>query len=553
MTVAGKERVVPVPNADRMASPHVRVLFQDSEGFMWYGMKSDGLYSDDGYNLAVIRADFLHPEVQMNNNITAICEDGRGRLWIGTKRGLYILDKLDYSIYPTGDEELQIWTFDALKASGGDSVQAYANRQVLTYDGEGRCVGRTPVETNPLVTQSRKELTDRRGNFWQIDDNGIPSVKMRPVAELKEVELAELPLCGNVPVDWIELPEEQHKHNVWRDADSTMYASTNKGLWVARKGEEPEQQGPEFGVVNALSPGEDGTIYMNTEWQGLVSYTNGIVERLDQSIRNAFNICFDQGKLWICTSDGKLLLYDVATKEKVDMSNQCRLQGDAPIGLAVLQGKVWLLFDHRLLIYTISENPDDKPVMRCISPSDLEPRPAFFRGLYTDGKSRIFLECEQKSYELLLTDGGQKMDEEEAIVLSAYETANGMRRPGMNTNQLNLEADERVVHLYLTTFDHMNTRHVRFAYRYRGEQEWQYLEMGKNDVLLTRLSRGEQTVEVMATGVDGQWNEYVLELTIFCKPHWWESAWAYAAYVLGALVLLAAGFWSASLLKKSPQ
>ena len=55
------------------------------------------------------------------------------------------------------------------------------------------------------------------------------------------------------------------------------------------------------------------------------------------------------------------------------------------------------------------------------------------------------------------------MDEEEAIVLSAYETANGMRRPGMNTNQLNLEADERVVHLYLTTFDHMNTRHVRFA------------------------------------------------------------------------------------------
>ena len=72
-------------------------------------------------------------------------------------------------------------------------------------------------------------------------------------------------------------------------------------------------------------------------------------------------------------------------------------------------------------------------------------------------------------------------------------------------------------------------------------------------MLLTRLSKGEQTVEVMATGVDGQWNEYVLELTIFCKPHWWESAWAYAAYVLGALVLLAAGFWSASLLKKSPQ
>ena len=68
----GQERVVPIPNREQLQSAHVRVLFQDSEGYMWYGMKMDGLYRDDGYSLTSFRADFLHPEIQMNNNIMAL-------------------------------------------------------------------------------------------------------------------------------------------------------------------------------------------------------------------------------------------------------------------------------------------------------------------------------------------------------------------------------------------------------------------------------------------------------------------------------------------------
>ena len=52
-----QERVVQMPNRDQLMSAHIRVLFQDKEGYMWYGMKSDGLYRDDGYNLVSFRAD----------------------------------------------------------------------------------------------------------------------------------------------------------------------------------------------------------------------------------------------------------------------------------------------------------------------------------------------------------------------------------------------------------------------------------------------------------------------------------------------------------------
>jgi len=541
----GQERDLLMPNFGQLSSAHVRVLFQDSEGYMWYGMKSDGLYRDDGYSLMSVRADFLHPEVQINNNITAICEDSRNRLWIGTKRGLYILDKTDYSVRPTGDNTLQIWTFDALKASMGDSVWAYANKHVLVYDSEGRCVSQQPVDKNPLTTQNRKEVTDKRGNFWHIDDNGVPFVTINPVMELEEVDITKQPLCFNVPNERSGMTEEHKIHSVWAMSDSTKLVSTSLGMWMVRGGQkdaEPEQVGPNFGVVNTSSPGEDGLIYMNTEWQGLISYKDGRIEKLDSTIRNAYDIFYDDGRLWICTSDGRLLQYDVKKKEKMDMSEVCCLEGDAPIGIVVLNSKVWLLFNQRLLIFTPYRDPKAKPVIRYVFPSDLDPRPMFFRRLYSDGVNRIFVECEDKCFELKMKEEFLRKKPAAKIALSSYQTIHGVKYPGMDTHELNLQPDERVVHLFFTTFDHMNTQHVRFAYRYQGEQNWNYLEMGKNDVHLTRISGGSQTIEVIATNMDGQWVEQVFTLTLNREPYWWETVWAYIAYAVVALLLLGFSF-----------
>lgn len=541
-----QERVVQMPNRDQLMSAHIRVLFQDKEGYMWYGMKSDGVYRDDGYQLTSFRADFLHPEVQMNNNVTALCEDNNNRIWIGTKRGLYILDKRDYSIHPTGDSKLQIWTFDALKAGQGDSVYAYANQHVLVYDGEGNCISQTPVDENPLVTPNRRELTDQKGNFWQIDKNGIPSVTIHPSVELEEVDLPTLPLCFNVPVTRAGLPEGHKIHSVWCTLDSTKYVSTSLGVWMVKgggKNAEPEQVGPNFGVVNTLSPGENGVIYMNTEWQGLISYKDGQIAKLDTTIRNAYDIFYDDGKLWICTNDGKLLLYDVQKQEKVDMSKDCCLRGEAPIGLVVLKGNVWLLFNQKILIWSPRKKSNDKAVIRFIFPSDLDPRPAFFRRLYSDGHSRVYVECEKECFELKIAEESAKGQTPGRISLSAYTTIHGTYCLGMDTHQLHLKADERVVHLYFTTLDHLNTKHVRFAYRYQDESEWRYLEMGENDVLLTRLSNGERTIEVMATSANGQWMGEVYTLVIDREPYWYETVWACIAYVLVAVLLLGFCFW----------
>ena len=535
----GQERVVPMPNRQQLQSAHVRVLFQDSEGYMWYGMKMDGLYRDDGYTLTSFRADFLHPEIQMNNNIMALCEDKFQRLWIGTKRGLYILDKHDYSIRPTGDKTLQTWTIDALKASTGDSVWAYANKHLLVYDRDGKCVRQEPYDENPLVTQSRKEITDQRGNVWQIDDDGIPSVQAEPLMKLEEVDLETLPLRCVLPTNRSGvLPPEHRVHAVWDAIDDTKWVGTSEGLWMVRPDREPEQVGPNFGVVNTLSPGDDGTVYMNTEWQGLISYKDGLITKLDTAIRNATDLFWDDNKLWICTADGRVLRYDVEKKKQEDMSAELNLLGDVSAGIVVLKGCVWLLFNQRLIIYS-----PERKVLHYIFPFDLYPQPVFFRRLYTDGVSRVYLECERKCYELVMKDDSNRPAVSEKVTLSAYQTIHGTYSLGLGNHELNVASDERVVHLFFTTFDHLNTRHIRYAFRRGGEEEWQYLEMGQNDARITQLSAGENIIEVKATNANGEWGTEVTTITIHCEHYWWETVWALVSFGVLAAILLGVSFW----------
>ena len=67
-------------------------LFQDSDGFLWFGT-IDGLNKYDGYEFTVFRPEINDPNSISNNRITAITGDGSGNLWIGTSNGLNLFSK----------------------------------------------------------------------------------------------------------------------------------------------------------------------------------------------------------------------------------------------------------------------------------------------------------------------------------------------------------------------------------------------------------------------------------------------------------------------------
>lgn len=57
-----------IPTLSQLPVNAIHRVFQDSEGYMWYGTV-EGLCRDDGYRVQVFRSDFHTPDLLENNII----------------------------------------------------------------------------------------------------------------------------------------------------------------------------------------------------------------------------------------------------------------------------------------------------------------------------------------------------------------------------------------------------------------------------------------------------------------------------------------------------
>jgi len=71
---------------DGLSQSAVTCIFQDKNGFMWFGTQ-DGLNRYDGYNFKVFKNDPEDPSTLSDNFIFSIYEDDSGTIYIGTQSG----------------------------------------------------------------------------------------------------------------------------------------------------------------------------------------------------------------------------------------------------------------------------------------------------------------------------------------------------------------------------------------------------------------------------------------------------------------------------------
>ena len=78
--------------ADGISQSEILCIFQDSEGYMWFGTQN-GLNKFDGYSFEKYFNNPSDTSTISNSWIFDITEDDNGIIWIGTKGGLNKFDK----------------------------------------------------------------------------------------------------------------------------------------------------------------------------------------------------------------------------------------------------------------------------------------------------------------------------------------------------------------------------------------------------------------------------------------------------------------------------
>ena len=159
-------RVAKNPAISQLPVSAIAYTFEDSEGYMWYGTV-DGICRDDGYNVHVFRSDFRTPDLMDINSVLCIVEAKDGRIWFGTQKGVYILDKQTYGIQKIGIKDLQEKPVGLMAARKNGDVWIACDNSLYELDVRGNL--RQLHRMSSFITTLYE---NRQGDFFYSTWNG---------------------------------------------------------------------------------------------------------------------------------------------------------------------------------------------------------------------------------------------------------------------------------------------------------------------------------------------------------------------------------------------
>lgn len=270
----------PISLTEQLPSNSVQRVYQDSEGFMWFGTL-DGLCRYDGYQLLTFRSDVKNPNLLTNNEITCICEDTRNFIWIGTKKGLNILDKKDYRIKHLDIPEVNNVEIKTIAISSDSSIWIGTYRQLIRLNPDHTI--RKKYDSSIPITSVNAIYEDNEGNIWAaLWGHGLFRY------DKEKDTFSRLPPIGAT----------NNPFKLFQDKDNNM--------WVCTWG--------------------DGIFLLNSDKNGAYSYTNSHVEAFTSPVNEAryFSITQDDmyGYLWIISISGlyTFKINEDKSLQKIDIS-----------------------------------------------------------------------------------------------------------------------------------------------------------------------------------------------------------------------------------------
>ena len=268
----------------------VRVITQTPDGYLWVGTRM-GLARFDGVHFTSFNA--RNTPALENPNISALCVDKDGSLWIGTYgNGLLRLDGGSFSHYmPTnglvGDELSAIYC-------GRDGSLWIGTTSGLSCYQAGKFTNYTRKEglASDIV---RSILEDRHGDIWIATGEGLN--------RLRAGKIESFTVTNGLPDNSVRA--------LWEDGDGRLWIGSNGGLLCYEQGKFSlygSAQGLADTFVNALLRDRCGNL-----WVGTYSGLNRFEQMRFVNEPNSEGATYDlvnclfedrEGNIWVGSREG---------------------------------------------------------------------------------------------------------------------------------------------------------------------------------------------------------------------------------------------------------
>ncbi|MCP4219422.1 MAG: hypothetical protein GY765_32605, partial [bacterium] len=254
--------VFDIHRVEQMAGNYISVLYEDHEGYLWFGNDIGGLLRMKNGNFKRFR----DRDGLINRQITAIHHDSEGKLWIGTAGGLGLLQ-------------------------------------------DGKIKTRKSLDGVPCIN-IRTMHKDKRGNLWIGTETGLLC--------MKDGKLTHYTTGDGLPVELI--------NSIHRDDDGTLWIGTETNLVSLKNGKiqtYDSSRGLSSNHIKSLYRDNKGILWIGTSGGGLNCMENGKISTYKPPHGPPFLIIWDilqdrEGNIWIgtgsrgihCLKTGKFKTFD---------------------------------------------------------------------------------------------------------------------------------------------------------------------------------------------------------------------------------------------------
>jgi len=454
-------------NPISLSGPNISAFYMDDSGHLWVATQGSGINRSDPARKRYQH--FRHEEHDADaigrDIVFNIVPDGRGGLWLATKRGL---DHFD----PASGE------FKRPKYQSVENIGMLdGTLQDLAMDSEGGLWGAAyGFGVDHFVPETGK-ITRYRTSDGDI--NGLGS-----------------------------------------DLATTVEVASDGTIWIGGDGL-LSRIDPRNGEIHNFEPGHNGLISNN--------------------VLSLHEDC--KGRMWIGTD--RLSYYDATSGNFVTVDDKQGTASDLIMDiLDDREGNLWLAgnngltrFDPaagRFRTYNRYDNLHGKTFLR--NTAYLSPQGEMFFG-GNHGYNSFFPQQVQDNPlrpEVLLTDlrinGAENIPTDPNAPLHkniAY------------ARELTLTQKYPGFWLRFSSLNTSNVQNNRYAYMLEGfDQDWHQADASRS-LAYTNLDPGSYRLRIKTANNDGLWNEQPRDLLVMVPPAWWETRWAYSAYLFALILLVA--------------